>query len=211
MLCITDLAVVRGAARVLDGVSLTVEKGERVSLHGPSGCGKSTLLHAVAGLVDVERGTIVMADRDITRVPAHLRGVGLVFQDDRLFPHFTVGENVSYSLRVRGVDKKQRKSAADAWLERVGLAGFAGRQVDSLSGGESKRVALARALAAEPSVVLLDEPLTGLDDALHDTLLADLRELFVSTGTTVVHVTHDRAEGSRLCDRAVEFTSLRAT
>ena len=211
MLRITDLVVVRGAARVLDGVSLTVEKGERVSLHGPSGCGKSTLLHAVAGLIDVERGTIVMADRDITRVPAHLRGVGLVFQDDRLFPHFTVGDNVSYSLRVRGIDKKQRKSAADAWLERVGLAGFAGRQVDSLSGGESKRVALARALAAEPSVVLLDEPLTGLDDALHDTLLADLRELFVSTGTTVVHVTHDRAEGSRLCDRAVEFTSLRAT
>ncbi|MFM2181506.1 MAG: hypothetical protein RIR54_800 [Actinomycetota bacterium] len=211
MLRITNLAVVRGAARVLDGVSLTVEKGERVSLHGPSGCGKSTLLHAVAGLVDVERGTIVMADRDITRVPAHLRGVGLVFQDDRLFPHFTVGDNVSYSLRVRGIDKKQRKSAADAWLERVGLAGFAGRQVDSLSGGESKRVALARALAAEPSVVLLDEPLTGLDDALHDTLLADLRELFVSTGTTVVHVTHDRDEGSRLCDRAVEFASLRAT
>ncbi|MEY3132620.1 MAG: hypothetical protein RLZ29_957 [Actinomycetota bacterium] len=211
MLRITDLIVVRGAARVLDGVSLTVEKGERVSLHGPSGCGKSTLLHAVAGLIDVERGTIVMADRDITRVPAHLRGVGLVFQDDRLFPHFTVGDNVSYSLRVRGIDKKQRKSAADAWLERVGLAGFAGRQVDSLSGGESKRVALARALAAEPSVVLLDEPLTGLDDALHDTLLADLRELFVSTGTTVVHVTHDRAEGSRLCDRAVEFASLRAT
>lgn len=211
MLRITDLVVVRGAARVLDGVSLTVEKGERVSLHGPSGCGKSTLLHAVAGLIDVERGTIVMADRDITRVPAHLRGVGLVFQDDRLFPHFTVGDNVSYSLRVRGIDKKQRKSAADAWLERVGLAGFAGRQVDSLSGGESKRVALARALAAEPSVVLLDEPLTGLDDALHDTLLADLRELFVSTSTTVVHVTHDRAEGSRLCDRAVEFASLRAT
>lgn len=211
MLRITDLAVVRGVARVLDGVSLTVEKGERVSLHGPSGCGKSTLLHAVAGLIEVERGTIVMADRDITRVPAHLRGVGLVFQDDRLFPHFTVGDNVSYSLRVRGIDKKQRKSAADAWLERVGLAGFAGRPVDSLSGGESKRVALARALAAEPSVVLLDEPLTGLDDALHDTLLADLRELFVSTGTTVVHVTHDRAEGSRLCDRAVEFASLRAT
>lgn len=211
MLRITDLVVVRGAARVLDGVSLTVEKGERVSLHGPSGCGKSTLLHAVAGLIDVERGTIVMADRDITRVPAHLRGVGLVFQDDRLFPHFTVGDNVSYSLRVRGIDKKQRKSAADAWLERVGLAGFAGRQVDSLSGGESKRVALARALAAEPSVVLLDEPLTGLDDALHDTLLTDLRELFVSTGTTVVHVTHDRAEGSRLCDRAVELASLFAT
>ena len=208
MLHITDLCVVRGSTRVLDGVSLTVDAGERVSLHGPSGCGKSTLLHAIAGLIEVERGAIVVNGRDITREPAHLRGIGLVFQDDRLFPHFDVGDNVSYSLRVRGVDKKQRHAVAAAWLERVGLAGFAQRQVDSLSGGESKRVALARALAAEPSIVLLDEPLSGLDDALHATLLADLRELFVAMGTTVLHVTHDRAEGSVLCDRAVEFARL---
>ncbi|MFM8645492.1 MAG: ATP-binding cassette domain-containing protein, partial [Actinomycetota bacterium] len=122
--------------------------------------------------------------------------------------HVDVGDNVSYSLRVRGVDKKQRHAVAAAWLERVGLAGFAQRQVNSLSGGESKRVALARALAAEPSIVLLDEPLSGLDDALHAALLADLRELFVAMGTTVLHVTHDRAEGAVLCDRAVEFARL---
>lgn len=149
-----------------------------------------------------------MSGRNITHEPAHLRGIGLVFQDDRLFPHFDVGDNVSYSLHVRGVDKKQRRVEAAAWLERVGLAGFAQRQVDSLSGGESKRVALARALAAEPSIVLLDEPLSGLDDALHATLLADLRELFIAMGTTVLHVTHDRAEGALLCDRAVEFARL---
>jgi len=208
MLHITDLRVVRGGTRVLDGVSLTVDAGERVSLHGPSGCGKSTLLHAIAGLIEVERGAIVVNGRDITREPAHLRGIGLVFQDDRLFPHFNVGDNVSYSLRVRGVDKQQRHAVAAAWLERVGLTGFARRQVDSLSGGESKRVAMARTLAAEPSVVLLDEPLSGLDDALHATLLADLRELFVAMGTSVLHVTHDRAEGALLCDRAVEFTRL---
>lgn len=208
MLHITDLSVVRGSTRVLDGVSLTVNAGERVSLHGPSGCGKSTLLHAIAGLIEIERGAIVVSGRNITHEPAHLRGIGLVFQDDRLFPHFDVGDNVSYSLHVRGVDKKQRRVEAAAWLERVGLAGFAQRQVDSLSGGESKRVALARALAAEPSIVLLDEPLSGLDDALHATLLADLRELFIAMGTTVLHVTHDRAEGALLCDRAVEFARL---
>ncbi|MBM3816705.1 MAG: ABC transporter ATP-binding protein [Actinobacteria bacterium] len=208
MLHITDLVVVRGSTRVLDGVSLTVAAGERVSLHGPSGCGKSTLLHAIAGLTEVERGAIVVNGRDITHEPPHLRGIGLVFQDDRLFPHFNVGDNVSYSLRVRGVDKQQRHAVAAAWLERVGLTGFARRQVDSLSGGESKRVAMARTLAAEPSVVLLDEPLSGLDDALHATLLADLRELFVAMGTSVLHVTHDRAEGALLCDRAVEFTRL---
>jgi len=208
MLHITDLVVVRGSTRVLDGVSLAVAAGERVSLHGPSGCGKSTLLHAIAGLIEVERGAIVVNGRDITHEPPHLRGIGLVFQDDRLFPHFNVGDNVSYSLRVRGVDKQQRHAVAAAWLERVGLTGFARRQVDSLSGGESKRVAMARTLAAEPSVVLLDEPLSGLDDALHATLLADLRELFVAMGTSVLHVTHDRAEGALLCDRAVEFTRL---
>ena len=208
MLHITELRVVRGGMRVLDGVSLTVAAGERVSLHGPSGCGKSTLLHAIAGLTEVERGAIVVNGRDITHEPPHLRGIGLVFQDDRLFPHFNVGDNVSYSLRVRGVDKQQRHAVAAAWLERVGLTGFARRQVDSLSGGESKRVAMARTLAAEPSIVLLDEPLSGLDDALHATLLADLRELFVAMGTSVLHVTHDRAEGALLCDRAVEFTRL---
>lgn len=208
MLQITDLTVLRNARVVLQRVSLHVQPGERVALHGPSGCGKTTLLHAVAGLVDVAGGEIRIDTRDVTSMPAHLRGVGLVFQDNQLFPHFNVADNVSYSLRVRGRSRRDRRRVAALWLDRLRLTGFAERSIDSLSGGEAKRVALARTLASEPRIVLLDEPLTGLDDALHDQLLDDLRELFGSMNTTVVHVTHDRSEGARLCDRSIEFESL---
>jgi len=208
MLSVTDLVVDLGGRRVLDGVSIEVGAGERVSLHGPSGCGKTTLLHAIAGLVGCTRGHIVVNGRDVTVLPAHRRNIGVLFQDDRLFPQFTVGENVTYALRVQGVRTSARRPLADIWLTRVGLAGFAHCSVDSLSGGEAKRVALARTLAGEPNVILLDEPLSGLDDALHDSLLADLRALFIETRATVVHVTHDRAEGDRLCDRAIEFARL---
>lgn len=208
MLRITDLIVERGGHEVLSGISLDIAAGERVSLHGPSGCGKTTLLLAIAGLVPVTGGSISIANRDITRLPPHERGIGLVFQDDQLFPHFDVADNVSYALRVRGIRRDKRRSTADVWLQKVGLAGFASRRIDSLSGGEAKRVALARTLAANPSVVLLDEPLSGLDDELHDRLLTDLRDLFISMGTTVLHVTHDRVEGSRLCDRSADFESL---
>lgn len=211
MLLVDDLVVDRDSRRVLDGVSLLVQDGERVSLHGPSGCGKTTLLHAVTGLLWVARGRVMLDSTDMTRTPAHKRGLGLVFQDDQLFPHFDVADNVSYSLRVCGVAKRERLRAADEWLERVGLAGFATRRIDTLSGGEAKRVALARTLAARPRVVLLDEPLSGLDDALHDRLLGDLCGLFDELGTSVVHVTHDRAEGARLCHRAVEFADLGAS
>lgn len=208
MLEVVDLVVERDGHRVLAGVSLAVAAGERVSLHGPSGCGKTTLLHAIAGLVPVSQGRIIIDDDDVTRSAPHLRGVGLVFQDDRLFPHLDVADNVSYSLRVRGVGRRDRRRLAADWLERVGLAGYGSRQVDSLSGGESKRVALARMLAAQPSVVLLDEPLSGLDEKLHDALLDDLKRLFSSMSATVIHVTHDRAEGARLCDRAEVWTRL---
>lgn len=211
MLLVDDLVVVRDTRRVLNGVSLLVENGERVSLHGPSGCGKTTLLHAVAGLLAVADGRVVLDSNDVTNTPAHERGLGLVFQDDQLFPHFDVSDNVSYGLRVRGIARRERHRAADEWLERVGLAGFADRSIDTLSGGEAKRVALARTLATRPRVVLLDEPLSGLDDALHDRLIDDLRGLFDDLGTTVVHVTHDRAEGARLCHRAVEFADIGAS
>ncbi|NDA54610.1 MAG: ATP-binding cassette domain-containing protein, partial [Actinobacteria bacterium] len=134
--------------------------------------------------------------------------IGLVFQDDRLFPHFDVADNVAYSLRVQGMARHERHRHADDWLERVGLGGFSQRSIDSLSGGEAKRVALARALAASPRVVLLDEPLTGLDDSLHDRLLTDLRLLFDQLQTTVVLVTHDRAQGAALAHRATDFSAL---
>jgi thiamine transport system ATP-binding protein len=189
-------------------VTLHVQQGERVALHGPSGCGKTTLLFAVAGLVQTLSGTVEIDSRDITHTPTHQRDVGLVFQDDQLFPHFDVADNVSYALRVQGIPTRIRRSTADEWLERVGLAGFAQRSVQSLSGGEAKRVALARTLAATPRVVLLDEPLTGLDDHLRDHLLHDLRLLFDDIGSTVLHVTHDRSEGAALCGRSLEFASL---
>lgn len=208
MLDVTDLVVQRNGHRIIDHLRLHVATGERVSLHGPSGCGKTTLLHAIAGLIDIASGTISIDGANVTALAAHRRAVGLVFQDNRLFPQFTVGENVAYGLRVRGVPKRERRTVTFEWLGRVGLAGFEDREIHSLSGGEAKRVALARALALEPRLLLLDEPLTGLDEQLHAQLLDDLRVLFDSLHTTVLHVTHDRVEGARLCGRSVEFESL---
>jgi thiamine transport system ATP-binding protein len=207
MLQVVDLTVERGGRRVLDGISISVRPGERLAVHGPSGCGKTTLLYAIAGLLDVHHGVIRIGDRDVTHIPAHQRDVGLVFQDNQLFPHFDVADNVSYSLRVRGIGKHERRKVAEDWLSRFGLTGFARRRVAELSGGEAKRVALARTMAAAPRVVLLDEPLTGLDDSLHERLLGDIRDIFDSLGTTVVHVTHDRAEGSALCHRSINLAS----
>ncbi|NCX31392.1 MAG: ATP-binding cassette domain-containing protein [Actinobacteria bacterium] len=165
MLDVVDLTVRRGDRVVFRRARLHVERGERVAVHGPSGCGKTTLLHAIAGLVTVDEGQIVLDGVEVTTTATHRRGIGLVFQDDRLFPHFDVADNVTYSLRVQGMARHERRRHANDWLEQVGLGGFAQRSVDSLSGGEAKRVALARALAASPRVVLLDEPLTGLDDS----------------------------------------------
>jgi thiamine transport system ATP-binding protein len=208
MLEVVDLTVQRGTRRVLDGVSLSVQPGERLAVHGPSGCGKTTLLYAIAGLVDIERGAIRISDRDVTTTPAHQRDIGLVFQDNQLFPHFDVADNVSYSLRVRGTAKRERRNLAEEWLSRFGLTGLSHRRVTELSGGEAKRVALARTMAGQPRVVLLDEPLTGLDDHLHEQLLADIRSVFDRLGTTVVHVTHDRAEGAALCHRSMDLAPL---
>jgi thiamine transport system ATP-binding protein len=210
MLQVVDLTVKRGGRRVLDGISISVRPGERLAVHGPSGCGKTTLLYAIAGLLDVHHGVIRIGDRDVTHIPAHQRDVGLVFQDNQLFPHFDVADNVSYSLRVRGIGKRERRKVAEDWLSRFGLTGLARRRVTELSGGEAKRVALARTMAAAPRVVLLDEPLTGLDDSLHERLLGDIRDIFDSLGTTVVHVTHDRAEGSALCHRSINLATYPA-
>jgi thiamine transport system ATP-binding protein len=210
MLQVVDLTVQRGGRRVLDGISMSVRPGERLAVHGPSGCGKTTLLYAIAGLLDVHHGVIRIGDRDVTHIPAHQRDIGLVFQDNQLFPHFDVADNVSYSLRVRGIGKRERRKVAEDWLSRFGLTGLARRRVAELSGGEAKRVALARTMAAAPRVVLLDEPLTGLDDSLHERLLGDIRDIFDSLGTTVVHVTHDRVEGAALCHRSINLATYPA-
>lgn len=190
----------------LRGINLAVERGERVSLVGPSGSGKSTLLRVIAGIELPSTGVVFIDGNDVTSTPPHLRQVGMVIQDNQLFPHLRVGDNVGYSLRI--ARRHDRAEVVDEMLNLVGLAGFAQRAVTSLSGGEQKRVAVARSLAANPTVLLLDEPLTGLDEALHDRLLDDLIELFDRRGTTVIHVTHDIAEAHRLSSRVIEISEL---
>ena len=206
MLELRDIGVEYDGKPFLRGVNLAVERGERVSLVGPSGSGKSTLLRVIAGIERPSTGEVIINGEDVTSTPPHLRQVGMVFQDNQLFPHLTVGDNVGYSLRV--TRRRDRAEVVREMLDLVGLAGFTQRAVTSLSGGEQKRVAVARSLAAHPTVLLLDEPLTGLDEALHDRLLDDLIALFDRRGTTVVHVTHDMAEARRLSSRVIEISEL---
>lgn len=193
---------------VLDDVSLSVASGEIVGLLGPSGSGKSTLLRAIAGTIRPDRGTIALDGRDVSAVPTHARGVGMVFQDNQLFPHRSVGENVAFGLKMTGIGRADRRRRAEDWLDRVGLAGLQDRDVTKLSGGEAKRVALARTLIVEPAIVLLDEPLTGLDRELHDRLAHDLAELLRATGSTVLLVTHDADEAAIVCDRTVRIDDM---
>lgn len=197
-----------GPTTVLDGVSIELGSGEVVALLGPSGSGKSTLLRVIAGIVVPDRGRVVIGGVDVTGTPTARRGVGMVFQDNQLFPHLSVGDNVAFGPRIAGVPRAAREATAHEWLERVGLPGFAARQVTDLSGGEAKRVALARTLAASPGVVLLDEPLTGLDRKLHDRLAADLAALLRAAEVTALLVTHDADEATVVADRTVALADL---
>jgi len=205
---VTGVTVAFDDTLVLDDISLSAASGEIVGLLGPSGSGKSTLLRTIAGTIRPDRGSIALGGRDVTTVPTHARDVGMVFQDNQLFPHRSVGDNVEFGLKMAGVARAERRRRAAEWLGRVGLTGFADRRVTDLSGGESKRVALARTLIVEPSIVLLDEPLTGLDRELHDRLADDLAELLRATGSTSLLVTHDADEAAIVCDRTVRITDL---
>ncbi|MEU2771798.1 ABC transporter ATP-binding protein [Streptomyces sp. NPDC007162] len=199
-----DAATVRfGARAVLDTVDLAVAEHEVVCVLGPSGSGKSTLLRAVAGLQPLGAGRVLLDGQDQARVPAHRRGVGLMFQDHQLFPQRDVGGNVAFGLRMRGAGKEQRAARVGELLELVGLPGAARRAVAGLSGGEQQRVALARALAPRPRLLMLDEPLGQLDRSLRERLVVELRELFGRLGTTVLAVTHDQGEAFALADRVV--------
>lgn len=206
MLELRNVAVDFDGVTFMHGVNLTVERGERVSLVGPSGSGKSTLLRVIAGIERPSAGHVFVGGADITETPPHMRRVGMVFQDNQLFPHLDVAGNVGYALKITRSARRQEIVAE--MLTLVGLDGFEERAIATLSGGEQKRVAVARALAAEPSVLLLDEPLTGLDEQLHDRLLEDLIHLFDARGTTVIHVTHDMVEAKRLSSRIVDIAEL---
>ncbi|MFE1196423.1 ABC transporter ATP-binding protein [Streptomyces olivaceoviridis] len=204
MLLSLDAATVRfGGRPVLDAVGLDVAEHEVVCVLGPSGSGKSTLLRAVAGLQPLSGGRVLLDGRDQRGVPAHQRGVGLMFQDHQLFPQRDVGANVAFGLRMHGVAKGERDAEVGRLLELVGLPGAARRAVASLSGGEQQRVALARALAPRPRLLMLDEPLGQLDRSLRERLVVELRELFGRLGTTVLAVTHDQGEAFALADRVV--------
>ena len=207
-LAVRDVTVRFDTATVLDGASLDVAAGEVLALLGPSGSGKSTLLRVIAGLLRADRGRVLIDGADVTAVPAHRRDVGLVFQDEQLFNHVDVAANIAFGLRMRGEPAQSRRARVGELLALVGLEGFEHRDVTELSGGEAKRVALARSLAPSPRVLLLDEPLTGLDRELHDRLAADLARILRAEGMTSLLVTHDRDEAATVADRIVTIADL---
>ncbi len=208
MLDVTGVTVRFGDRVVLDRVGLRVDEHEVVALLGPSGSGKSTLLRVIAGIVVPDSGRIVLDGTDVTQMPTHRRSIGMVFQDEQLFPHLSVGDNVGFGLRMMGVAKPDRMQRVGALLAIVGLAGFELRRIDGLSGGERKRVAVARSLAPGPKLLLLDEPLTGLDRDLHDRLAVEVPGFVRAAGTTAVWVTHDASEAAAVGTRSVQLADL---
>lgn len=208
MLNVRDIVASFDGTVVLDHVSLDVERREVVALVGPSGSGKSTLLRVIAGLHVPDSGSIRCEGQLLDEVPPHRRRFGFVFQDEQLFPHRDVAGNVGFGPRMAGGSKVDIAARVAELLDLVHLPGFEKRRVTELSGGEAKRVALARALAPSPRLLLLDEPLTGLDGALHDQLATDLRSLLTDTSTTAILVTHDLDEASVIGDRTVSIDDL---
>ena len=190
-----------GPLQAVAGVSLSVARGEFVGLLGPSGCGKTTTLQMIAGFASPDRGSITLDGRDLTRIPANRRNVGIVFQSYALFPHMTVAGNIAFGLEMRKVPRAEREARVRAAIAQVALDGLADRHPRQLSGGQQQRVALARALVINPDVLLLDEPLGALDAKLREGMQAELRQLQRKLGITTILVTHDQAEAMALCDR----------
>jgi len=190
-----------GDVRAVDALDLGVYEGEFLSLLGPSGCGKTTTLNLIAGFVEPTAGRILVDGEDVTGRPAHLRGLGVVFQSYALFPHLSVFENVAFGLRERRVAGGEVARRVGDALELVRLDRRGGQRPSELSGGMQQRVALARALVYRPRVVLLDEPLAALDKKLREEMRGELREIQRSVGITTVFVTHDQTEALGLSDR----------
>ena len=205
MLNVSNLSVAFGNTVIVDNVSLVVPTGETLAITGPSGIGKTTLLHAICGIVRTTHGTVHIDDSDITTLPTHKRGIGLVSQTGDLFPNMTVSQNIEFGLRITRMPKADRLTHVNELLEMVNLAQLAHRNVAELSGGEARRIALARALAPHPRVLLLDEPLSGLDQTTHDALMTDLARVLKQTATTALLVTHDHSEADFLADTTFVF------
>ncbi|MBI2761177.1 MAG: ABC transporter ATP-binding protein, partial [Chloroflexi bacterium] len=189
-----------GSVAAVDGVSLDIARGSFVTLLGPSGCGKTTTLRLLAGFYTPDEGQIEIEGRVVNHLPPHKRDTAMVFQDYALFPHMSVRDNVGYGLKVRGTKRGERRDRVDAALAQVGLAGLGARSPFQLSGGQQQRVALARALVLNPSVLLLDEPLSNLDAKLRASVREELVGLQRQTGVTAVYVTHDQEEALAMSD-----------
>ncbi len=192
-----------GTATVLHEVNLSIEGGSFVTLLGPSGCGKTTLLRLIAGFLEPSRGTIAIDGAPMQGVPPRRRPLGMVFQNLALFPHLDVFENVAYGMRIRGTAASEIAARVSRFLGLVGLAGFERRRIGQLSGGQKQRVALARSLALEPAILLLDEPLSALDLQLRRQLQVELKSIQRQLATTFVFVTHDQEEATMLSDTIV--------
>jgi ABC-type Fe3+/spermidine/putrescine transport system ATPase subunit len=190
-----------GSTVTAAGIDLSLKTGEFFTLLGPSGSGKSTVLRMIAGLESPDAGRILLDGRDITRLPPWRRGLGMVFQQYAIFPHMNVAENVAYSLRRSSLSPADRTARVEELLTMVGLAEFGPRRVTQLSGGEQQRVAIARALAPRPRILLLDEPLSALDEKIRREMQEELRRIQQDTGTTFVYVTHDQEEALTMSDR----------
>lgn len=200
-LCLEGLFVSLSGKNILHGVDLQVAPGQMVSLLGPSGCGKSTLLKSVAGLIPTESGHVRIDGHVVDTLSPEKRGAVIVFQDLRLFPHLSVAGNIAFALGLQGVDKAAQANTVKHLLTSVRLEGMEHRKVWQLSGGQQQRVALARAIAAKPKILLLDEPFSGLDEALRAKMRTLVMELHKEYGMTTVLVTHDKSEAFYMSDR----------
>lgn len=198
-----------GGPTAVDGVSLDVPAGEVLALLGPSGCGKSSLLRTVAGLEPLASGGLRWDGQEISTLPVHRRGFGLMFQDGQLFPHRDVAGNVAYGLAMARVPRDERERRVAELLSLVGLADYDAREVATLSGGEQQRVALARALAPRPRLLLLDEPLSSLDRSLREHLAGELRDILHAAGATAIYVTHDHDEAFTVASRVAVMSAGR--
>jgi putative spermidine/putrescine transport system ATP-binding protein len=190
-----------GDVRALDDVDLDVRNGEFLTLLGPSGSGKTTLLMVLAGFIRPDQGRLMFGEEEVTRLPPHKRGIGMVFQNYALFPHMDVAANIGYPLKLRGIRGAEQQRRVEAALQTVQLAGYGTRHIDQLSGGQRQRVALARAIVFEPRIVLMDEPLSALDKQLRERMQIELRQLHEQLGTTTIYVTHDQREALTMSDR----------
>src|SRR3954467_2148447 len=198
-----------GNTVALDDVDLAIDAGELFFLLGPSGCGKSTLLRIVAGLLAPTAGRIFFNDRDVTNLPTDQRNAVMCFQSYALWPHLSVAENVRFGLDVRRLDAKQREARIQQALELVQMSDFRDRKPTELSGGQQQRIAIARAVAVQPSCLLLDEPLSNLDTRLRQQMRGEIRSICKATGLTTLYVTHDQKEALSIADRIALLDSGR--